>query len=110
MTATTPPTVEDSSYPAQQAPAATIASAAPSYPAGSSNSNPPNGVGQSNSPPVVGGDAGTPSDANSDAAQSTGTNQASRGRFFLWGGFIIALLIFITSIVGSILLYTRRTS
>ncbi|MFQ5398406.1 MAG: hypothetical protein ACE5E7_02285 [Anaerolineae bacterium] len=110
-TATTPPVVEDNSYPAQQEPAATNSSAAPSsYPAGSSKSNPPNGIGQSNSLPVVGGDTGAPSDAGGATTQSTDASEANRGRFFLWGGFIIALLIFITSIVGSILLYTRRAS
>ncbi|MBK8986045.1 MAG: hypothetical protein IPM39_08185 [Chloroflexi bacterium] len=45
--------------------------------------------------------------ANSGAAADQ-TNEGP-GTLFLWLGFIVALLIFITGIIGSIILYTRKS-
>ncbi len=36
------------------------------------------------------------------------TMEAEQGRLLLWGGFLLALLIFGSSIVGSIILFTRK--
>lgn len=58
---------------------------------------------------VIGGQNGEGTVANSaypsDAAAS---NDAARGRLFLWTGFILALLIFIGGVIGSIALYRRK--
>lgn len=58
---------------------------------------------------VIGSDQayGLPRGAPANAA--TDTRQTDdRSTLFLWLGFIVALLIFITGVVGSIILYTRR--
>jgi len=49
-----------------------------------------------------------------DSALATGTQPqsapgGSRGTLFLWLGFIVALLIFVTGVIGSIVLYTRKS-
>lgn len=41
-------------------------------------------------------------------SQQANAGQAVRGRLFLWGGFIVALLLFATGIAGAIVLFTRR--
>jgi hypothetical protein len=46
----------------------------------------------------------------SNSGGSTAANSGSQsGNLFLWLGFIVALLIFFTGIVGSIILYTRKS-
>lgn len=52
------------------------------------------------------GYAGDASLTNPEAQPAAGD---SRGTLFLWVGFIVALLIFITGIIGSIILYTRKS-
>lgn len=45
------------------------------------------------------------------AAAATATpnpDVVNRGRLFLWGGFLLALLVFAASIIGSIILFTRK--
>ena len=56
---------------------------------------------------VIGSAPGYDGAANANnQAQAAGGN--GRGTLFLWLGFIVALLIFITGVIGSIILYTRR--
>lgn len=58
---------------------------------------------------VIGSDQayGLPPSAPANAAADTRQTD-DRSTLFLWLGFIVALLIFITGVVGSIILYTRR--
>lgn len=42
------------------------------------------------------------------AIAQTAPQDSGRGLLFLWVGFIATLLIFLTSVVGSIILFTRR--
>jgi hypothetical protein len=61
--------------------------------------------------PVIGGsqenDSQQTTDSNAnEAAQNSSSNQ---GRLFLWLGFVDALLIFITGLIGSIILFTRKS-
>jgi hypothetical protein len=46
---------------------------------------------------------------DSDTSSSSGTTSSSEGQIFLWLGFIVALLIFITGVIGSIILFTRKS-
>lgn len=61
--------------------------------------------------PVIGsstGAADTQADEPTDISASG--NATTQGRAFLWMGFIVALLIFTTGLIGSILLFTRKTN
>ena len=42
------------------------------------------------------------------AANMAAAPQSSAGLYFLWGGFLAALLIFATAVVGSVVLFARR--
>jgi len=57
---------------------------------------------------VIGSVPGYDSAAASDAQPQSATG-SGRGTLFLWLGFIVALLIFVTGVVGSIILYTRKS-
>ena len=46
--------------------------------------------------------------SESPASESTPTDQAMQGTVLLWGGCVLATLIFAASIFGSIYLYTRK--
>jgi hypothetical protein len=52
---------------------------------------------------------GSQGDANTQNQNSGSSASSSRGTIFLWLGFIMALLIFITGIIGSILLFVRKS-
>jgi len=101
-TDTTPPAGTEA-YPAVQPsppPAGTVAP----YPAAT--------AGDASSPtpiPIIGEEteAATAPEAAANG-QQINTQQALRGRLFLWGGFIVALFIFITGVAGSIVLFMRR--
>lgn len=59
---------------------------------------------------VIGNTQGYESAADGNSSQTTANRDSanSRGTLFLWIGFIVALLIFVTGVVGSIVLYTRK--
>lgn len=55
------------------------------------------------------GYTGTDSDTSTNPPSSSGTTSSNEGQIFLWLGFIVALLIFITGVIGSIILFTRKS-
>jgi hypothetical protein len=65
-------------------------------------------AGQDEATPVV-PVIGSQSDTNeANLSQGTGGRDQQLGRIYLWSGFLLALLIFITTVVATILLFTRK--
>lgn len=99
----TPAPAASDAYPASQpspAPVDTI-TPYPAVPAGDDSSPTP--------VPIIGDETETAIAPETAAgSQQINTRQATRGRLFLWGGFIVALLLFMTGVAGSIVLFMRR--
>lgn len=92
------PNANNAAYPANQPP--TLAPPDPtSYPTASDTDPLPTMA-------IIGSQ--TEESAPESASPSAEAADAVRGRIFLWVGFVIALLIFITGVAGSIILYRRR--
>lgn len=61
--------------------------------------------------PVIGSQDSNQEEANAaNATPSSQNREAQLGRLYLWGGFVLSLLIFITTVVATILLFTRKRS
>jgi hypothetical protein len=62
--------------------------------------------------PVIGSQAGEPTEDEIAAypASDEGNDVVRQGQLYLWGGFLLALIVFIGAVVGSILLFTRNQS
>ena len=75
---------------------------------------PPSGTDFNNSSPVpIGGGNGAQTDQGNLTGTTGATSQiidgaGNRGLVFLWLGFLATFLVFLTSVVGSIILFTRR--
>lgn len=59
--------------------------------------------------PVIGSSQGYTGTESDTPNTTNGTASTSQGQIFLWLGFIVALLIFITGLIGSIILFTRKS-
>jgi hypothetical protein len=65
-------------------------------------------AGQDGATPVV-PVIGSQSDTNeANLSQGTGGRDQQLGRIYLWSGFLLGFLIFITTVVATILLFTRK--
>lgn len=99
----TPAPATSEAYPAIQSSPAPAGTVTP-YPGGTaSDDSSPTPV------PIIGEEtetATTPEAAG--GGRQINAQQATRGRLFLWGGFVVALLLFMTGIAGSIVLFMRR--
>lgn len=59
-------------------------------------------------PAVIGGDQGYINSQIENTEPTSASN--SQGTLFLWLGFIVALLIFVTGLIGAILLFVRKAN
>ncbi|HEX6383345.1 MAG TPA: hypothetical protein VF177_01625 [Anaerolineae bacterium] len=100
--AETPPPATLEGYPAvQSSPQPAVTSSDPVAPATIEGGAPPI--------PIIGEQSETLSGSETAASsREASPRQATQGRVFLWGGFIVALLLFITAVAGSIVLFTRQ--
>lgn len=96
-----PPGAESGGVPAVESIQMTATPAA--YPAAGTDLNvqTPVPIGVQNSGQAPGSNLG-------DSAQQEPTEATSRGIVFLWLGFTATFLIFLITVVGSVLLFTRR--
>ncbi len=71
---------------------------------------PPAGTGFDGATPIPIGSQGVNEATGGDSAASilNAQQDGNRGLIFLWLGFFATLLIFLTSVVGAIVLFTRR--
>ena len=83
-------------YPGELLPTPEVGENPTSYPAGSENESNVSVIGSGSQ------------NSESPASESTPTDQAMQGTVLLWGGCVLATLIFAASIFGSIYLYTRK--
>ena len=99
----TPAPATGDAYPASQ-PSPPPADTVTPYPAGT--------AGDDSSPtpvPIIGDETETAIAPEAAAnSQQINARQTMSGRLFLWGGFIVALLLFMTGVAGSIVLFMRR--
>lgn len=101
-TETPPPSTTDA-YPAAQPSPASVETVSP-YPAGTT-------APDNNPPPfsIIGNEIeSTTVPEAASTNQPASTQQALRGRLLLWSGFIVALLLFATSVAGAIVLFMRQ--
>lgn len=100
-------------YPVGTPTATAVAQNNDTYPEGAADDSSILGNPTSTSIPVIGsnqGYTGIEQDSPTNATNSGGTASSTQGRIFLWIGFIVALLIFSTGLIGSILLFTRKSN
>ncbi len=68
----------------------------------------PSADGSSPAVSIIGNQLNEQANNTLNAAQENPDRAARLGRIYLWGGFFLALLVFITTIVATILLFTRK--
>jgi hypothetical protein len=107
------PTATPDGYPGQPEPTATTSTGEPTaYPGPIVPGDTPQATAypggqpsnETNSPAVIGGDAPTPTQAANTAEQPAD----SGGNVLLWVAFVVALLVFIGGVFGSIYLFNRQ--
>jgi hypothetical protein len=99
-------------YPGDDPTATAVSDSSGIYPENNTTNENTSDEVSSTSVPVIGSTDGYAGLQSGDPTNnsSSGNTSAKQGRMFLWIGFIVALLIFATGIVGSILLFTRKSN